>query len=146
MTDSFNNKNIKNLEISEDRGQYPVVLIVDDDGDSREMLKVLLEIWKYRVIEVDDGIEAVSLAEKSFPDLILMDVRLPRLDGFGITQQIRESAKLENVPIIFLSGCADVSSKQKGYDVGGNEYLTKPLNFQELENTLDKYVCRSQKF
>jgi len=143
MVNAQNNRNLNALETS-GRGQsnepIPVVLIVDDDDDSRLMLKLLLETWKYRVIEAKDGIEALNIVENSCPDLILMDVRMPRLDGFGVTFQIRQSTKIESVPIIFLSGCAEASYKQTASAVGGNEYLVKPLDFEELEITVGKYV------
>lgn len=150
MVDKLNNGNIKTLETSDGHGQAnkptPIVLIVDDDDDNRVMLKILLEMWEYRVVEAKDGIEAVSVAENTRPDLILMDVKMPDLDGFGVTEKIRQSEKIENVPIIFLSGCGEAVYKQKASAVGGNEYLVKPLNFQELESTLGRYVSHSQKF
>lgn len=122
----------------------PIILIVDDDEDSRQMLQFLLGTWSFRVIEATDGIEAVSVAEKENPDLILMDVKLPNLDGFGAARRIRESEKTRDVPIIFLSGCAEEFYKNAGNAAGGNEYLVKPLDFEELEKTLGKYIRRSQ--
>lgn len=147
MVDSINNINIKTPEISDGHGQrskpVPVILIVDDDDDSRLMLKLLLEVWKYRVVEAKDGIEAINLAGISCPDLILMDVRMPNLDGFEVTRQIRHSAKIESVPVVFLSGYAEPLYRQKASAAGGNEYLVKPLDFEELEHTLGKYISRS---
>ena len=149
MVDSFNNKNINPPEISDDykppNNLIPIILIVDDDEDSRSMLRTLLELWKYLVIEAADGVEAVKIAEKTCPDLILMDVKLPRLDGFATTHLIRQSAKTANVPIVFLSGCSETTYKKKAAAVGGNEYLTKPINFDELEIILGKYICVPQK-
>jgi len=148
MVDFSNNKNIKTPETSDGHGQWnkpvPVILIVDDDDDSRLMLKLLLEMWKYRVVEAKDGVEAINIVEISCPDLILMDVRMPNLDGFEVTRQIRDSAKIESVPVVFLSGCAEALYKQKASAAGGNEYLVKPLDFEALEHTLGKYISRSQ--
>ncbi len=148
MVKSLNNKTTKTPEKSDDRGRMnepnPVILLVDDDDDSRSMLKILLEIWKYQVVEAANGIEAFKITERICPDLILMDVRLPHLDGFDITRQIRQSAVIEHIPIIFLSACAETSKIQTGYAVGGNEYLTKPLDFDELKNTLGKYIRRTR--
>lgn len=107
------------------------------------MLKFLLETWSYRVIEAKDGMEAVSIAEKEYPDLILMDVKLPHFDGFDVTRRIRQSAKTGDVPIFFLSGYAEAVYRNEATAAGGNEYLVKPLNFEELENTLGGYICRS---
>lgn len=122
----------------------PVILIVDDSDDSREMLKTLLEMWNYRVIEATDGIEAIKIAKKNRLYLILMDVKLPKIDGFEAARQIRETEKIENVPIIFLSGCAEAVYQQQGQACGGNEYLTKPLDFEKLERILDKYIHASE--
>ena len=147
MVNAQNNRNSKTLETpghGQSNEPIPVILIVDDDSDSRLMLKLLLETWKYQVIEAKDGIEALNIAENSCPDLILMDVRMPRLDGFGVTCQIRQSAKIESVPIIFLSGCAEASYRQTASAIGGNEYLVKPLDFEELEITLGRYIRPSQ--
>lgn len=106
------------------------------------MLKILLEMWNYQVIEAATGGEAIIIAEKTCPDLILMDVRIPHFDGFEVTRQIRQSAKIESVPVVFISGCAEAVYRQMGSAAGGNEYLTKPLDFAELKNTLVKYIRR----
>ena len=118
----------------------PVILIVEDDEDNRAMLKILLEIWDYRVIEAVNGVEAVSIAEKIRPNLILMDVRLPHLDGFSATQRIRESSEIGSVPVLILSGCAEASYRKAASVAGGNEYLVKPLDFEELRNAIGKYI------
>jgi CheY-like chemotaxis protein len=124
----------------------PVILVVEDNKDNREMLKFLLEMWKYRVIEAADGLEAFSVAEKSRPDLILMDAKLPNSDGFETTRRIREAEHIKRVPIIFLSGCTEEIYRRTAGTVGADEYLVKPLDFSLLENTLEKYVGRQQAF
>lgn len=121
----------------------PIILIVEDDEDSRLMLRLLLEMWRYGVIEAKDGVEAVSLAEKQQPDLILMDVKLPLLDGFATTRRIRASTAIDGVPIVFLSGCAEDEYRRAAFAAGGNEYLIKPLDFEQLEGTLGKYIPAS---
>ena len=116
------------------------ILIADDDDDNRTMLKTLLEIWGYRVLEAKDGGEAFGFAEKARPDLILMDVRMPRFDGFETARRIRRSKKTVGVPIIFISGCAEKSYRNEAGDAGGNEYMVKPVDFGVLEKTLVKYL------
>ena len=118
----------------------PTILIADDDDDNRAMLKVLLEIWDYNVLEAKDGREALGFAEKTCPDLILMDVRMPRFDGFETARRLRRSEKTRRVPIIFLSGCAENKYRKEAGAVGGNEYFIKPLDFGELERTIFKYL------
>lgn len=124
--------------------RIPLILIVEDNEDSRLMLKILLEMWKYRVSEATDGIEAVSLAKKIHPDLILMDVKLPKIDGFEATRRIRESEIISRVPIVILSACAEMIYRRSAALAGADEYLVKPLDFELLEITLEKYVCRQQ--
>lgn len=120
----------------------PIVLIVEDDEDNRAMLKFLLESWNYCVIEAENGTEAIRIAEENCPDLILLDVKMPVLDGFEVTRRIRESAKLNGVPVIFLSGCAEAKYQSAASAVGGNEYLVKPLDVEKLQITLGKYIGR----
>ena len=90
-------------------------------------------------------VQPINLAENICPDLILLDVKIPDLDGFRVTEKIRQSAKIGSIPIIFLSGYAEAIYKQQASAVGGNEYLVKPLDFQELENTLGRYISHSRK-
>ncbi len=118
----------------------PVILVVEDDENSRLMLKTLLEMWKCVVLEAADGIEAVNIAEQKRPDLIMMDIKLPNLDGFETARRIRESETISGIPIVYLSGCAEAIYRQRASAAGANEYLVKPLIFEQLENTLGKYV------
>lgn len=121
----------------------PAILIADDNDDSRAMLRTLLEIWGYRVLEAKDGGEALRYAEIMRPDLILMDVRMPLFDGFETARRIRSSERTGTMPIIFLSGCAEQNYRNEAGDAGGNEYLVKPLDFGELERTLFMYLTES---
>lgn len=125
-------------------GLMPLILIVEDDRDNRQMLKYLLEMWTYRVIEAADGLEAVSIAEKTRPDLVLMDVKLPKLDGFETTRRFRQSESLNRIPIIFTSGCAEEINRRTAADAGADGYLIKPLDFALLENTVEKYAGSTQ--
>lgn len=118
----------------------PLVLIVEDDADNRLMLRLLLEAWRYRVIEAQTEKEALRAAETEQPDAILMDVKLPLLDGFAAARRIRASPVVDGVPIIFLSGCVEDEYRRAAFAAGGNEYLVKPLDFEKLESTLGKYV------
>ena len=120
--------------------QMPVVLIVEDDADSRLMLRLLLEAWQYRVVEATNGIEALHIAGKESPDLILMDIKMPLLDGFETTRHLRASGKIDGVPIVFLSGCAEEIHRRNAFAVGASEYLLKPLDFEQLEQILDRYT------
>src|SRR5947209_3251694 len=84
-------------------GRGPLVLVADDHEDTRFLLRTLLEMRGLGVVEVESGEEAISVAERERPDLILMDGSLPRMDGFSATRYLRKSTSLSAVPIIFLS-------------------------------------------
>ncbi len=118
----------------------PSVLVVEDHDDTRFMLRHLLETWNFRVIEAEDGGRAVYLASSRTPDLILMDISLPHIDGLTAARQLRRIPSLKDVPIIFLTGRAERSFQMAALAAGGNDYLVKPLALDVLEQTINKYV------
>jgi DNA-binding response OmpR family regulator len=95
----------------------------------------------FRVLQALDGAEAIRIAESAVPDLILMDTSLPYVDGLQATQGIRKIGCLHNVPIIFLSAHAQPEARQAALAIGGNEYLVKPLNLEELELEVRKQLA-----
>jgi CheY-like chemotaxis protein len=109
-----------------------LVLVVDDDGDTREMMRIMVGSLGCRVIEAGDGDEAVRLAEQMRPDLILMDTSLPHVDGLMATDRIRHIDALSKVKIIFLSGHAQPQARETALAVGGDAYFVKPVDFEEL--------------
>jgi CheY-like chemotaxis protein len=119
-----------------------VILVVDEDVDNRRMLRCLPEIWKFRVVVAENGARAAGIAEESCPDLILMDVGTPLLDGFDAARSIRRSTKAFDVPILFLSGYAEKSCRDAARAAGANEFLVKLLDFGALEKTVAKYSSR----
>lgn len=122
----------------------PTVLIVEDDEDNRLMLKIMLEMWKYRVLEAENGEQAVESARAHRPDLILMDLKMQLLSGLEATRQIRRSAEIGGVPIVFVSGCAEPGFRRAALDAGGNEYLVKPIIFENLQTVLAEYIGKQQ--
>ena len=114
----------------------PVVLIVEDHDDTREMLQLLLQVFGCRVIPAHDGEEALSLAEKSIPDLILMDMRMPHLDGLSVTRLIRSHPTLNEVPIIAVTGMVTPQFKSQCLSAGCNDCLYKPIDFDRLEKLI----------
>lgn len=128
------------LSIQEEASRLPLVLVVDDNEDCRLMLKCLLDIWNYRSVEAIDGGEAIRRTEETKPDLILMDTRLPGIDGIEATRFIRAMPNVGRIPIIFISASAEKSFQKAAIAAGGNEYIVKPLDFDQLKNTLEKYI------
>ena len=121
-----------------------LVLIADDDADTRFLFRTKLEMDGYMVIEAADGEETVKLAESALPDLILMDVSLPRMDGFDATRRIRLAPKVGGVPIVFISGHAEPRFVVQAREAGCNEYLSKPFDLRALGEVIQKYLGKAR--
>jgi CheY-like chemotaxis protein len=120
--------------------QINSILVVEDSEDNREILRHLLRASGYGVLEAANGKQAVDICRSRHPDLILMDLSMPVLDGYGAAQQIRELNTLNDVPIIAVSAHATLDYRVKAFAVGFNDYLTKPIDFAHLENVLLRYL------
>lgn len=116
------------------------VLVVEDFDDSRFSLSKLLEIEGYEVIEATDGAQAVEMALADKPDLILMDLSLPVIDGLSATRQIRESADMKRVPIIALTAHDLSDIQNQAADAGCTDYASKPIDFTLLTDMMAKYL------
>ena len=114
------------------------VLIVEDYADVRTIMKILVGLQGYEVIEASDGFEALEKAREHRPDLILMDLAMPVLDGFIAAKVIRESEEFKNVPIVALT--AYDTFHEKAIETGCNEVIKKPLDFDRLEPLLNQYL------
>jgi len=118
----------------------PLVLVTEDDEDTRFVLRTMLGMRGYAVIEAANGEEAVRLAASALPDLILMDGSLPRLDGLAAARRIRQLGAAGRVPIVFVSGHAEPSFRAGAREVGCDEYLVKPLDFERLRVVVDRHL------
>ena len=116
----------------------PVILVVDDSDAIREVLNIVLSERGYNVVQAADGHEAVEIATRGCPDLILMDLSMPVLDGYGAVQLLREVPETSNVPIVACTSHDTSEHRTKAFALGFNEYLTKPIDFFQLDNL----VCR----
>ena len=110
----------------------PVVLVVDDIAPNRELLQGLLEDLDYDVREARDGVEALESVEEQEPDLILLDVDMPRLDGIAVCQQIKAHPTRRLVPIVILTASNDKETRLRGLRAGADDYLSKPFDQTEL--------------
>ena len=117
-------------------------LVVEDFEDSRFMMRKLLEMAGYRVVEATDGEQAVEVALEERPALILMDLSLPRLDGLAATRKIRKQKGLGKVPIVAVSAHDSPESRQEALDAGCNEYVAKPIDFDQLNTLLERFVTK----
>lgn len=116
------------------------VLLVEDFEDSRFSLSKLLEFEGYEVLEAGDGKQAIDMALTTKPDLILMDLSLPIIDGLSATKQIRQDPSMNNVPIIALSAHDVIDFQAKAKDAGCTDYVTKPVDFTALILVMSKYL------
>ena len=116
------------------------VLIVEDLPDIRTMMKFLVQSYGYKVIEAADGIEAVESVQKIIPDLILMDLSLPKMDGLTATQTIRKCDGLGKVPIIAVTAYGN-SYYRRAIEAGCDDLINKPLDFDNLEPLLQQYLA-----
>ena len=112
------------------------VLLVEDTEDNRFMMRRLLEMAGYHVIEAMNGEEAVKLAKTGSPRLILMDLSLPVIDGLAATRLIRKLPELKSVPIIAVSAHDTSDFQSEAIEAGCNSYVTKPIDFNELEELI----------
>lgn len=118
------------------------ILVVEDFDETRFMIKVVLEMSGYRVLEATNGVEAVEVARRERPDLILMDMGLPLMDGFEATRAIRDEGDLGGVPVVAVSAHATAEYRVKALTVGCDEYITKPVDFVHLKNLVKRLLTR----
>ena len=115
------------------------VLIVEDLDDIRSMMKILVECYGYQAITADDGYEAIEKVKEYHPDLILMDLMMPVLDGVVAVEIIRKLENINEIPIIALTAYNELY-QSKALEAGCNEVLSKPLNFSNLKPLLNQYL------
>jgi CheY-like chemotaxis protein len=115
------------------------VLLVEDETDLRKMLKILLEIHGFDVVEAADGYEAVEKAILESPDLILMDMAMPVMGGLDSTRTIRSHEHLNDVPIVAVTAYGDFYDK-RARDAGCTDVLHKPLDFAQLRPLVERYI------
>ena len=108
------------------------VLVIDDEAPIRLLCRVNLEAEKMEVLEASDGPTGLKLARDEGPDVILLDVMMPGLDGWRVAEQLLEDPATAGVPVVFLTARADLRDRARGMDLGGLDYITKPFNPVEL--------------
>ncbi|HEV8426622.1 MAG TPA: response regulator [Pyrinomonadaceae bacterium] len=122
------------------KAEPPTVLLVEDTEDNRFMMRRLLEMAGYEVVEAMNGEEAVKLAQAESPQLILMDLSLPVIDGLAATRLIRKLPQLQATPIIAVSAHDSSDFQSEAIEAGCNSYVTKPIDFNELEQLIQQLL------
>jgi CheY-like chemotaxis protein len=117
-----------------------LLLVVEDFEDSRFMMRRLLEMAGYNVVEATDGEQAVKLATEKHPSVILMDLSLPKLDGLSAARRIRKQEGVHHVPIVAVSAHDGPESRREALAAGCDEYLTKPIDFDQLNALVTRFL------
>lgn len=120
--------------------RVPTVLVADDNGDMRRVVRWMLEQKGYVVIEAEDGEQAVAAAVSHRPDLILMDLVMPILDGFDAVRRLREHEELRGVPVVAMTARDVAAARDMAEDMGFDQYLSKPLDFLRLNVVIEKLL------
>jgi signal transduction histidine kinase len=132
------------LSKSELARRRPTILVVDDDAVQRVMVRESLEQVGYAVVEAGNGAEGLDEIRRCQPDLVLLDVVMPELDGFDTCAELRRHQETEHLPVIMVTGLEDVHSVQRAFDVGATSFLTKPMNWALLDYHI-KYILRAKR-
>ena len=118
------------------------VLVIDDEAPIRLLCRVNLEAEGMEVLEAGDGQSGLEAAQRELPDVVLLDVMMPGLDGWRVAEQLLDSDATASIPIVFLTARAELRDRVRGIDLGGVEYLTKPFNPVELAPLVRELVDR----
>jgi CheY-like chemotaxis protein len=127
-------------------GDMTKILIAEDERDIRELVSFSLQFGGFTVVQAANGAEAVEQAQKELPDLILMDVRMPKMTGYEACRQMKLLPELRDVPVVFLSAKGQESEIQTGLEVGAEEYILKPFApddlVKQVQAVLDRVAAR----
>ncbi len=119
------------------------ILVIDDDQAINELIKINLELAYYNVISAFDGNRGYALAKQEIPDLIVLDVMMPEVDGYTVAKRIRENEQTKDIPIIMLTALGMLQNKAQGFDIGVDDYLVKPFEMEELLMRVKALLKRS---
>ncbi len=121
------------------------LLIIEDDYDVAEMLLIYFKAHDYEIIHADSGVEGIEAARSQFPNLILLDVMLPDMDGYDVCVHLRQAALTKYIPILFLTQKDERASKVRGLELGADDYITKPFDVDELRLRVQGSIRRANR-
>lgn len=120
------------------------VLVADDKETSRELIRTVLESSGHSVTEASDGIEALHSAQQLQPDLVILDLHMPRLDGFGVLAELRRNEKFASTPIMALTASAMHSDRERAIIAGFDSYVSKPIPLPMLREEVERLLSRGR--
>ena len=121
------------------------ILVIDDDPAITELVSINLEMAGYDTVEAEDGIKGQALALQMQPDLILLDLMLPKVDGLTVCQRLRRDERTSNIPILMLTALGQTKDKVDGFNAGADDYLTKPFEVEEMLARVKALLRRSER-
>jgi two-component system cell cycle response regulator DivK len=117
------------------------ILVVEDQEDNRRILRDLLASAGYEIVEAVTGKEGVSMAQMHRPDVIIMDIQMPEMDGYEATRQIKANSALRDIPIIAVTSYALSGDDKRAYEAGCVDYITKPFSPRQLLAKIEEFLC-----
>lgn len=122
------------------------ILVIEDDADARMMYAIMLRSWGYEVLEADSGETGIKLAQQHKPDLIILDIMMPDMDGYEVCSRLRSNTNFHRIPIIFLSALDAMSDRIKGYTTGADDFITKgQVDYRELGVRIQAALSRTDR-
>ena len=122
------------------------VLIVDDNIKNLDLFKDFVESWGYETVTAQQGKDAISLAERYLPDIILLDVMLPGMSGYEVCRDLKENTKTQHIPVVMITVLNDIADRIHGYKIGADQFLVKPVDYNELHAILDSLFGKKSMF
>ena len=122
------------------------VLIVDDNIKNLDLFKEFVESWGYETVTAQQGKDAISLAERYLPDIILLDVMLPGMSGYEVCRELKENTKTQHIPVVMITVLNDIADRIHGYKIGADQFLVKPVDYNELHAILDSLFGKKSMF
>jgi two-component system cell cycle response regulator DivK len=120
------------------------ILIIEDEPRNMKLLRDLLQRFGYEIIEATDGEQGVEMAKARIPNLILMDIMMPKMDGYEATRIIKADAKTKHIPVIALTSFAMKGDKERAFESGCEGYIAKPVEIQEVLKTVEHFLPRNE--
>ena len=129
--------------MGENRVKQKTILIVEDNAEFRMLLKQIVSDAGYRALAADNGEDGVAVAKREMPDMILLDIRLPRMDGYQVTRAVRADSSVARTPIILVSVQSNMAEIVKGLKLGADDYVIKPFDPEEIAARIESLFRHS---
>jgi len=120
-----------------------IILVVDDDEDIRDIVALRMGVAGHTVLQAANGDECMELVRSGKPDVILLDIQMPRMNGIDICRLLKADATLRLIPVLLLTARGQESDVSRGFDAGADDYIVKPFSLQELQSRVERFLRRS---